>query len=172
MVAGFFPCGLGGVWRGRWLPGGAGADQVEGGGQECPRMVRNAKPPFPVGFPPAQTVPEAVNPVVGEAMRRSKGQPALSITLVPVQRAASQKSPIWTRSETQDMLGHSHPSCGEEQPRHQRNQYQQKDVKQEDRHRHTWPLHLVGRAGHTASCLAFPLIKTVPPIWNLYLRCK
>ena len=78
---------FGGVGRARWLPGGAGADQVEGGGQECPRMVRNAKPPFPVGFPPAQTVPEAVNPVVGEAMRRSKGQPALSITLVPVQRA-------------------------------------------------------------------------------------
>ena len=143
MVAGFFPCVLGGVGRGRWLPGGAGADQVEGGGQEWPGMGRNAKLPFPLGFPPAQTISRAVNPVVGEAARRSKGQPALSITLVPVQRASSQKSPIWTPSETQDMLGHSHPSCREKQPRHQRNWNQQKDVRQEDRHPHAWPLHLV-----------------------------
>ena len=108
-MAGFFPCGLGGVWRGRWLPGGAGADQVEGGGQEWPGMGRNAKPPFPVGFPPAQTISRAVNPVVGEAVRRSKGQPSLSITLVPVQRASSQKSPICTPSESRHILGHKPP---------------------------------------------------------------
>ena len=109
MVAGFFPCVLGGVGRGRWLPEGAGADQVEGGGQEWPGMVRNAKPPFPLGFPPAQAIPGGVHPVVGEAVRRSKGQPALSITLVPVQRASFQKSPIWTPSESRDMLGQKPP---------------------------------------------------------------
>ncbi|KAI4529141.1 hypothetical protein MG293_020815 [Ovis ammon polii] len=56
-----------------------------------------------------ETIPGAVNPVVGEAVRRSKGQPALSITLVPVQRASFQKSPIWTPSESRDMLGQKPP---------------------------------------------------------------
>lgn len=135
MVAGFCPCVLWGVGRGRWLPGGPGADHVEGDGCPWPGVGRDAKAPFPLGFPPPQTIPGAVNPVAGAAARRSEDRPAPSTTPVPVRRASSRKSPAWIY-----LLGlgtcwdTGRPPHGEKQPRHQGNRKPQRNVRLEDRH--------------------------------------
>lgn len=95
---------------------GAGADHVEGDGCPWPGVGRDAKAPFPLGFPPPQTIPGAVNPVAGAAARRSEGRPAPSTTPAPVRRASSLKSLAWTPSGTRDTLGPKPPAPWEEAP--------------------------------------------------------
>ena len=167
MVAGFCPCVLWGVGRGRWLPGGPGADHVEGDGCPWPGVGRDAKAPFPLGFPPPQTIPGAVSPVAGAAARRSEDRPAPSTTPVPVRRASSRKSPAWTPSGTRDTLGHRPPAPWRETTQ---TPGKPETAKKRETGRpppsawkmpaiQTRPLHPAQRAAHTTSRPAIALTK-------------